>query len=498
MNDLNNEIFDNINGFSLDNEQRAAILTKSKYSIIVAGAGSGKTLTMIGKVKYLTEVKKVNPKHILCISFTNEATLSLKQKLNIPDIDVLTFHKLAIKILGMNNYDYDLSDEDFLNEIITSFFANACYNHKFLRKQFKKYVKKLILFPKTYQNIINDKSFKETKNIIKTFINLYSTNDLNKNDFALFFKSSKNPLLFLIYAIINLYEKEKLVNNLLDFDDLIKTASKFIQEDKVIPYYEEIIIDEFQDTSLLRLNFIKKLVLKNNANLTVVGDDFQSIYKFSGCDLDLFLNFQDYFPQAITYKIQNTYRNSQELINAAGNFVMQNKEQIFKKLTTHKHLDKPIKLIKETDKTTTLLKTINYILKNYGKEILILGRNNNDIYHYLNKDFLKWQDNGYFTYQNLSLRYLTVHKSKGLESENVIIINMEDSPLGFPSQIKDHKIIKCIKKEENFLFAEERRLFYVALTRTKNYTFILVPKNSSCFIKEIKKDKENVEFIKIS
>ena len=105
MNDLNNEIFDNINGFSLDKEQRAAILTKSKYSIIVAGAGSGKTLTMIGKVKYLTEVKKVNPKHILCISFTNEATLSLKQKLNIPDIDVLTFHKLAIKILGMNNYD---------------------------------------------------------------------------------------------------------------------------------------------------------------------------------------------------------------------------------------------------------------------------------------------------------------------------------------------------------------------------------------------------------
>ena len=75
---------------------------------------------------------------------------------------------------------------------------------------------------------------------------------------------------------------------------------------------------------------------------------------------------------------------------------------------------------------------------------------------------------------------------------------MEDSPLGFPSQIKDHKIIKCIKKEENFLFAEERRLFYVALTRTKNYTFILVPQNSSCFIKEIKKDKENVEFIKIS
>ncbi len=497
MNEMDNKIFDDINGYSLDKEQRAAILTPSQYCIIVAGAGSGKTLTMIGKIKYLTLIKKIEPAQILCISFTNETTKSLQEKLGALKVDVLTFHKLAIKILKLNNLEYELVLDDYLDDIIKTFFTDYCYQNPLFFRNFQKLYHKPFLTQKKYTAIINSLEFKKVHNLIKQFINLYNAHNLKAADFIKLFTKKDSPLLILTYAIINFYEQEKRENNLLDFNDLIKKAIDLMHDNAKFPHYAEIIVDEFQDTSLLRLNLIQELVFRNQAKLTVVGDDFQSIYKFSGCDINLFLNFSDYFPQAATYKIQNTYRNSQELINIAGDFVMKNQNQITKKLTSHKHLPKPIKLIKEKDKKTTLIKTILYIQKNLGPEILILGRNNKDIYNYLSPSEIKWQENNYFTYQNWTLRYLTVHKSKGLESENVIIINLENSQLGFPSQIPEPHIIKNIKKEENFLFAEERRLFYVALTRTKNYCFLLIPKNPSIFIKEIKKDKKHTETLKL-
>ena len=281
---------------------------------------------------------------------------------------------------------------------------------------------------------------------------------------------------------------------------MIKKAQEIVKNKGKTPFYKEIIIDEYQDTSLLRLNFIKSILESTQANLTVVGDDFQSIYKFSGCDLNLFLHFSDYFPRASIHKIENTYRNSQELIDVAGDFVMRNSGQIHKDLKSQKHLNKPIKLIREKEKRKSLLETILYVYEKYPGEILILGRNNHDLYLYLNQEEIDIKDSGHFVlkkYPSIPLRYLTAHKSKGLESDQVILINLENKTLGFPSQIEDPTIIKGIKKEENFLYAEERRLFYVALTRTKNYVFLLIPKNESIFVTEIKKDKVNTERIKI-
>lgn len=495
---MNKDFFNNINGFSLDKYQINSILNANKYSLIAAGAGSGKTLTLIGKIKYLIEIKQIKPEEILCISFTNEATKSLQKKLNNNKINCFTFHKLAIYILDLNNYDFELCSDNFLENIINFFFENLVYNNKLLKKNFKKLYKKLFLTKNSYQEIIKSNNFKKTINTIKTFINLYSTNCLTKEDFMNIFTKKDSPILLLIYSIINYYESEKEKTNLLDFDDLIKKALEIVKNKGIVPNFKEIIIDEYQDTSMLRLNFIKEIIEKTNANLTVVGDDFQSIYKFSGSDVNLFIDFSKYFPNASIHKIENTYRNSQELIKVAGNFVMKNKNQLKKDLKSNKTLDKPIKIIKEKDKRKTLINTIKYIDKNYQGEILILGRNNNDLYSYLNKNEIIFKNNGYFilnNFENINLRYLTVHKSKGLEGDNVIILNLENKTLGFPSQINDERIIKSIKKEENFLYAEERRLFYVALTRTKNYCFLLIPKNESVFVTEIKKDKQYIEYL---
>lgn len=476
-----------INGYPLDEQQRNAILNAEKYSLIVAGAGSGKTLTMIGKIKYLLEIKHIKPESILCISFTNESVKSLKEKIKNDRIHVFTFHKLAMHILKEEEEFFEIAPDTYLYQIITIFFTQYVWENSFLKKQFLKLNKKIFLTKKQYQDFLKTDVHIENQKLIASFIFLFNTNNLSYEDFKTFFKKSKeNPLLFFIYTILNYYEKEKEQNHYYDFDDLIKKALNLCKE-KRICHYKEIIIDEFQDTSKLRLDLIREVVKNSNANLTVVGDDFQSIYKFSGCDLNIFLNFQEYFQGAKTFKIENTYRNSQELIRIAGDFVMENTRQIKKNLQSQKHLENPIKIVKYLNPYKVLLKTIRHIEKG---EILILGRNNFDISTFIPKEKITWLENGYFKLENYSypLRYLTIHKSKGLESDNVIIINLIDSELGLPAKRKTPTINHLIQEKENFLYEEERRLFYVALTRTKNYCYLLVPYfHPSLFINEIKK-----------
>lgn len=482
-----NKDFFIINGYPLDKQQKNAIINASKYSLIVAGAGSGKTLTMVGKIKYLLEIKHVNPEDILCISFTNESVKSLKEKINNDKIHIFTFHKLAIDILKKENLFFEIAPDTYLQKIITTFFEQYVWNHSFLKKQFFKLNKKLFFTEKQYQNFIKTKPHLTNQKLMATFITLFSTNNLKYEDFKNFFKNTKeNPLLFFLFAILNFYEKEKYQNHYYDFDDLIKKAIKHCKE-KQICKYKEIIIDEFQDTSKLRLDLIREVVKNSNANLTVVGDDFQSIYKFSGCDLNIFLNFQKYFKGAKTFKIENTYRNSQELIQIAGDFVMKNPNQIKKNLKSPKHLENPIKIVHYLNPYKALFKTIKQIKNG---EILILGRNNFDIFNFISKEKITWLEDGYFKLEKhpYNLRYLTIHKSKGLESDNVIMINLTDSEIGLPAKKEASAITYLIQEKENFLYEEERRLFYVALTRTKNKCYLLVPySHPSIFVQEIKK-----------
>ena len=126
------------------------------------------------------------------------------------------------------------------------------------------------------------------------------------------------------------------------------------------------------------------------------------------------------------------------------------------------------------------------------KPILVLGRNNRDIYDVIDQEFQLQKDGILFFFKNrdISLRYLTVHKSKGLEEENVIVLHMENSMMGFPNQMIDDSVLKYVSsRKDNFPFSEERRLFYVAITRTKNVTYLLTPKkNPSIFVKELLRD----------
>ena len=489
-----NDFLNNLDGYQLDNLQKNIVLAEEENTLVVAGAGSGKTLTLLARIIYLVK-KGVDPREILCLTLTNSCADNLKEKLkkyNI-NLEVLTFHKLGIHILKENGYRFKIAKESELKKIIDEFISYGKVKDiiPFLNfKTFDYYGHNCNLDQtiKKLQNII----FKEStyyvylRQTILTFINLFKNNNYNYqkfNDFLNKNEKEKNKYkrkrhkkyLILIKLLYEKYEDYLEKNNKIDFNDMINKAI-VILENGSIKDYKYIIIDEYQDTSLAKWFLLKKLQEKTNAHILAIGDDWQSIYRFTGTDLNVFTDFEKYFPNTKVFKLNNTYRNSNELLKIMNKFIMKNKRQIPKNLVSNKRLLKPILVYYYDDNQEELLKQI---LKEMRNPYLILGRNNNDI----NLVPKKYQKN-----------FMTVHKAKGLEAETVIIINLENSNLGFPNKIINDDILKYVSTKDIYPHEEERRLFYVALTRTKTYNILFVNKNNpSIFAREI--IKENADKI---
>ena len=461
-----------MNEIKFDKYQLKAIKC-DKNTLLIAGAGAGKTTTIVGKINYLLE-NDYKEEDILCISFTNASVNDLKKKLN-NNIDVFTFHKLSINILNEYDNSYKLCDSNLLEKVINSYIAKL-FESKKKKKKFLKYVNNISNFIK----------------LTSRFINLFKANNYDEEKFrSIFIKinkiRNKQKRLYNLMNLINiiniykLYKNELNSCNELDFNDLIIKATKVINNTTFTDKYKYIIIDEFQDTSLVRLNLILEIYKKNNCKIFCVGDDFQSIYQFTGCDLQIFLNFKKYFKKSVKKKLRMTYRNPQELINVTGSFVMKNKNQIKKVLVSNKSIKKPIKLVYL--RSNGLLNLINHL-----GSYMILGRNNKDIYKYFNNNEILENN----------IIYSTIHRSKGLEADNIIIINLTNDYDSIPSKIKNDYLIDLLLNNHNDVYYEERRLFYVALTRTKNNVYLIVDKNNkSEFINELIKDyKKYIEVIK--
>lgn len=441
-----------------DEYQLKAIKDNSNI-LLIAGAGAGKTFTIVQKIKYLIENNYVNPKEILVLSFTNKSVNDLKKKI-ASNVNITTFHKLAIEILDLNKINYNLVNDKYLNYIINEFFQSL--NNDEYKKEILNYFKE-----RNYFKFLNSYKFNSFQKLITNLIKLYKTNNYTKDNFKALFKIN-NFLAKYTYIIFCIYENELASNNSLDFDDLIIKATQIVNK---TTKYKYIIVDEFQDTSLIRFNLIKKIKDINNATLFCVGDDYQSIYHFSGCNINLFLEFNKLIPNSKILKLKYTYRNSQELINISTKFIMKNNKQIRKSLISNKHLDKPIEYIYYINPYKTFLRLYN---KLSSQNLLVLGRNNFDIKKFSHKEINE---------------YLTIHASKGLEAENVIIINLTNDLYGLPNKLKNSKLIEELHPSDtSYLYAEERRLFYVALTRSKNKVYLLVPLfKKSQFIKELKR-----------
>lgn len=345
----------------------------------------------------------------------------------------------------------------------------------------------------------SEKYFLEFTKLCAAFIMLFKSNNLCEDDFERFKKASRqNENKFMSERTCLFMDIEKVIfaeyqdyleqSNAIDFSDMINRAAEKVKSGMRIQTYKYVIVDEYQDISKSRFNLLKSIVDSSGAKLLCVGDDWQSIYRFTGSDIGLFTEFENYFGFADILKIEQTYRNSQELLDEASEFVLKNPAQLEKKLKSVNHLKYPLVFWGYDEEPCAALDSIiKKIIAEFGKEnsILFLGRTSYD-FEILKKSGLfkiteraREEKISYIESPETPMSFLSVHKSKGLEADNIVILNFKNDRLGFPNQITDDTVLNYVlTNDEKFLFAEERRLFYVAITRTKNRTFILTDNKS--------------------
>ena len=276
---------------------------------------------------------------------------------------------------------------------------------------------------------------------------------------------------------------EELTNiNQIDFTDAILQATDICRSSHPVKY-DYIIVDEFQDISVDRYNFLKVLREGNPpAKLYCVGDDWQSIYRFSGSDM------ADYFGQTEINKIETTYRFGEPLVSLSSQFIQRNEAQIKKNI----HPFNP--------QVKTELQFCDYERRDYcnvigqlvasiplDKSVFLLGRYSFDDY-YLSFMYKSVKEGNRFFYiiGDRKIEFLTVHKSKGLEADYVIILQCNKDTYGFPSLVSDDPVLNYVlTKSDQYPYGEERRLFYVAITRAKVKTYILYDRRfPSVFVDE--------------
>ena len=444
----------------------------------------------------------------------SEEELSLYKK-HMEDKEILhRTHKTEL-LHTFSNYN---DQRDFLEHL-----KEELTKHGFVCQQIEN--KKLY---KEIAERAEDRYFTKLIQMICVFIHRFKTNNYKLERFSDFqatanINNDQRTLLFLDITrqCFLKYEQALKENNAIDFEDMINNAADIlatkIERGEKLPF-DYIFIDEYQDISLQRFNLAEKLSKCSDAKIVAVGDDWQSIYRFSGSDITLFTDFEKIMGYANLLYLTNTHRNSQELIDIAGTFVMKNDLQKRKSLKSPKHIKDPViimsyddnyskEAIKANPKNSpyyrlglAIEESIEQIHNQYGdsKDILLIGRYNFDGKN-LNKLpelFLCTDDNRIRSkkYPKIQIHFMTAHSSKGLGADNVILINGKDDILGFPSKIEDDPVMKLVLKEAKEIdYAEERRLFYVALTRTKNQVYMIVPKNKpSQFVMEIKDSFKNI------
>lgn len=297
----------------------------------------------------------------------------------------------------------------------------------------------------------------------------------------------------IIAPFVEAYRQMEIDDNVIDFTDAIIQATALCNNGHK-PDYDYILVDEFQDISLDRYRFLQSLRReKPLTKLFCVGDDWQSIYRFAGSDMALFKQFDKYFGYTKKCLMETTYRFGEPAIEESSKFILANPEQAVKSVRSFS-CDAETQLdFLSTDGSESVAETIMYLADQIppDKEILLLGRYHFDV-NILKKTDLtihESKDRTYVTYDDRKMDFMTVHQSKGLECDYIILLNCNSGTIGFPSQISDNPILKYVLSEPDaYAFSEERRIFYVGITRAKKHTWVLYDINKpSPFVQEFVK-----------
>lgn len=285
---------------------------------------------------------------------------------------------------------------------------------------------------------------------------------------------------------------------MIDFEDMINISCRILDSEsgrrdlkKSYGSFKYVIIDEYQDISARRMHLAARICELSGAKLFCVGDDWQSIYRFTGSDLTNILNFGNDFPDHMKLALANTYRNSRQLTDAASIFIQQNPSQIKKKIHSSKSCVTPIHVVMTCgDQFPYLMEILGKLYASDPKSsVYILGRYNSDLNNIVHR--LSDKESGLNCrirrdsqqnpesvqirgFEGMTIKFSTIHRSKGLEADQVIVLGLTNDRHGFPSRIENDPVLDLVlPAKDQYPFEEERRLYYVALTRTKNRVYLL-------------------------
>ena len=397
-------------------------------------------------------------------------------------------------------YYYDSKEGRLLEELDRKLKANGVqYRKPDLRD----------IYQTVYANGKN-RNFTGFVNLCDSFLASYKTNGMNKQtlqDKVQEFAEKRRDAPWednrdrrfceVFFPLLDAYEQELKDKHLIDFSDMIRRATQLVEDGCKIPAYKWVIIDEYQDATFAQYQLVQAILKQTGAKLLCVGDDWQAIFRFAGSNLALFTHFEEYFGPAAIMRLEKTYRNSQQLNDFAGKIIMKNPQQLKKHIRSAKSLEHPVVVLpyRETMRYK-LTEVMDEILKNSGPEasILMLGRYNMDETYLQESGLFRSAPEGKYIYVDspqTPIQFLTIHRAKGLEADNVVLLNFRNEMLGFPSQMEDNPILNLVLSEpEDYPYAEERRLLYVALTRTRNRDYIMVDQDDpSVFLREFRNSK---------
>ena len=304
-------------------------------------------------------------------------------------------------------------------------------------------------------------------------------------------------ILSLLEPIYRAYLTHLAQHEEIDFHDMINTAAAYVAQGKFMHAYRYVIVDEYQDISKARFSLLSTMRRSHDFDLFCVGDDWQSIYRFAGSDIGYILNFERYWGPTEISRIETTYRFPQKLVDISSSFIMKDPAQIRKD-------------IKGTgDPAGSVLGEIDGYTEKYavkftvdklddlpkGSSVFFIGRYSFDVKLLSDNEQLACRyerrvgtvEVNYAKRPDLQMRFLTAHRAKGLQADYVFIINNKDARMGFPSKIQNAPLLDLLLDGcDRYPYAEERRLFYVALTRAKKKVFLVTVKDRlSDFILEL-------------
>ena len=487
------ELFEKYKEFlnKFNDEQKKAIISDKEKILCIAGAGSGKTTVLTKRIEFLVKFKNVNPEKILAVTFTRKARQEMQERLNILGIGnkVETFNSFCEKILRANEgeiYSKEMKVMGYSDKMMGINAALESMNFKpydAINRYFSEAQRNNKSSEQLFQIFMNDCFF---------ILDYFKAKNKELYDFSI--KATDNfdaaKMLYNICIYLKNYMDE---NGLRDYTDQILDTIKFFKKGN-IPQYDYVLVDEYQDVNSMQIELIDLL---NARNLFCVGDPRQSIYGWRGSDVSYILEFNKKFPNCEIINLVKNYRSNKFIVDLINKAI---KHMNLADLENVNQGEKHVKLLNFDSESGEYEFIVNEILTSgiSRGEIFVLARTNKQ----LNELSVKMKEKGIghvvkseeihrtFEVGENDVTLATIHAIKGLEARMVFVMGCNEQ--NFPCKASDHPVIEMIKVDEYDKEEEEKRLFYVALSRAKERLYMTYTgKKPTYFI-----DEEMMKLIK--